>query len=144
MSLEYLRLALLKFGHPRQLVTCVHNLMADNVIRINMSGYFSEEAPKLRGLKQRDPISPILYNLAFKLFLLSILSAPDYHGYKLGYLSTKVLCYVDDAFAFVHDQQDLNKLVYLMELVCSESNANFNNDKVQAFLVSGQDTWDVW
>jgi hypothetical protein len=31
-----------------------------------------------------------------------------------------------------------------MSRYCAASNAKFNNDKVQAFSVSGRDTWDVW
>lgn len=48
--------------------------MGDNVIRINVNVHLSNEVAKLGGLKQGDPLSPILYILAFERFLLSIIN----------------------------------------------------------------------
>ncbi|CEP09128.1 hypothetical protein [Parasitella parasitica] len=78
--------------------------MGDNLIRININGHLSSAVAKLRGLKQGDPLSPILYNLAFEPFL-----------YRLSMIATSLA-----------------------------SNAKFNHSKVQAFSVSGRDTWESW
>jgi retron-type reverse transcriptase len=64
-----LKAVLIRFGFPSTMVDCLYNLMAKDIIKININGFFTEEVHKLRGLKQGDPISPILYNLAFEPFL---------------------------------------------------------------------------
>ena len=118
--------------------------MGDNRIRINLNGHVSSEVAKLRGLKQGDPLSPILYNLAFEPFLLSIINDRQFQGYHMGSERTKLLCYADDALVFVHDPADLARLQLHMTRYCGASNAKFNHDKVEAFSVSGRDTWETW
>ncbi|KAK4519269.1 uncharacterized protein ATC70_009501 [Mucor velutinosus] len=144
VNLDYLRHVLLKFGFPRPLVKCIYKLMGDNLIRINLNGHLSSEVAKLRGLKQGDPLSPILYNLAFEPFLLAIINDRQFQGYLMGTERTKLLCYADDALVFVHDSADLARLQIHMSRYCGASNAKFNYDKVEAFSVSGRDTWDIW
>ncbi|CEP12661.1 hypothetical protein [Parasitella parasitica] len=70
-----------------------------------------------------DPLSPILYNLAFELFLLSIIHDRHFSEYVMGQEQTKILCYADDALVFVHNASDLG---------------------LQAFSVSGRYTWESW
>jgi len=144
VNLDYLNRVLAKFGFPRPLIKCIKKLMGNNLIRINLNGHLSCEIAKLRGLKQGDPLSPILYNLAFEPFLLAIINDRQFQGYLMGAERTKVLCYADDALVFVHDPGDLSRLQIHMTRYCSASNAKFNYNKVDAFSVSGRDTWDIW
>ena len=119
--------------------------MADSLVKININGHLSTAFPKLRGLKQDDPLPPILYKLAFEPFLLAIINDRQFQRYTMGSQRTKVLRYVDDALVFVRNSQDLTRLERHMALYYRASNAKFNNDnKVQAFSVSGRDTWNKW
>ncbi|CEP08031.1 hypothetical protein [Parasitella parasitica] len=107
----------------------------------------------LRDFKQGDPISCKCYDLAFKPFLQSILQDQDFHGYQFtqhtttgepASLTTKILCYADDALVFTHDKQDLRLLKYYMDLFCRASNAQFNYSKVDAFSLFGRNTRGFW
>lgn len=155
VNLIYLRTILLRFGFPATIVDCIYKLMANNYIRININGHFTEDIQKLRGLKQGDPLSPILYNLAFEPFLRSILTDELFHGYTLidrssGFvnpnlaINTKILCYADDALVLVKDKEDLERLSNHMDTFCEASNAKFNFDKIEAFSLSGDNVWDYW
>lgn len=62
----------------------------------------------------------------------------------MGSERTKLLCYADDALVFVHDPHDFTRLQVHMNRYCSASNAKFNYEKVQAFSISGRDTWSSW
>ncbi|CEP17652.1 hypothetical protein [Parasitella parasitica] len=83
VNLDYMKRVLKKFGFPTKLINCINKLMGDNVIRINLNGHLSTEVAKLRGLKQGDPLSPILYNLTFEPFLLSIINDSQFKGYTM-------------------------------------------------------------
>lgn len=158
VNLSYLQCALTKYNFPSALVRCLINMMGQNLLRINVNGYFTDDVPKLRGLKQGDPLSSILYNLAIEPFLRSILNDPLYSGYQMQYASdhpnynvaepvvhvSKILCYADDAFVFVQDLPDLARLNYHLDVYCQATNAKINYNKVEAVSLSGQNTWPYW
>ncbi|CEP18787.1 hypothetical protein [Parasitella parasitica] len=79
----YLRAVLLRFGFPVALVDCISHLFFDTHLVVNVNGFLSPRVPQLRGLKQGDPISPILFNLAFEPLLRKILQDPHLSGYQL-------------------------------------------------------------
>lgn len=110
VNLNYLNKVLAKFGFPRQIIKCIKKLMSDNLIRINLNSHLSIEVAKLRGLKQGDPLSPILCNLAFEPFLLPIIHHRQFHCYLMGAERTKVICYVVDALVFAYGHADLTRL----------------------------------
>jgi hypothetical protein len=152
-----LKAVLIRFGFPSTMVDCLYNLMAKDIIKININGFFTEEVLKLRGLKQGDRISPILYNLAFEPFLRSILNDTLFKGYNLlpdsvvtnnvengmeQAINTKILCYADDALVLIHNIDDLSRLKTHMDVFCNASNSKFNFNKVKAFSLSGLNSWD--
>ncbi|CEP08993.1 hypothetical protein, partial, partial [Parasitella parasitica] len=49
VNLSYFRAVLNRFGFPESVVNCLHNLMANNRIQININGYFTDPVAKLRG-----------------------------------------------------------------------------------------------
>ena len=129
------------------------------MLRTNVNGYFTDDVSKLRGLTQGDPISSILYGLAIKSFLQSILNDPLYYsGYQMQYASdhpnynaaepvihvSKILCYADNAFVFVKDPPGLARLHYSLDVHCQATNAKINYKKAEAFSLSGQNTWIYW
>ncbi|PHZ15887.1 uncharacterized protein RHIMIDRAFT_264429 [Rhizopus microsporus ATCC 52813] len=85
-------------------------------MRLNVNGFLSPGFRLGRGLRQRDPISPLLFNLVLEHFIRSILSDGRIHGSdgpspSLRALSApvqgpstlpplKVLAYVDDLCVF--------------------------------------------
>lgn len=110
VNLHYLERVLLRFRIPRKLITCINRLMGDTLIRINLNSHLSLPVAKLRGLKQGDPLSSILYNLAFEPFLLAVIHDRAFQVYIIGSLQIKVLCYADNALVFLHDANDLAQL----------------------------------
>lgn len=146
VNLDYLRKVLEKFGFPDLIVSCIYNLLAYNKIKVNVNGHYTDSVRKQRGLKQGDPISPILYNLAFEPFLRGVLSDSRMHGYTMTLredlqvpddhnapLTTKLLCYADDVLIFVHNSADLRLLQSHKTRFCQASNTRFNYHKTEAF-----------
>ncbi|KAI9361390.1 hypothetical protein BD770DRAFT_310425, partial [Pilaira anomala] len=54
------------------------------------------------------------------------------------------LCYADDALVLLHDTDDLARLSIHMDLFCQASNAKFNFNKIEAFTLSGHNSWNYW
>jgi hypothetical protein len=62
INLDYLRKAMAKFGFLITIIDCVYNLLAYNTTKVNVNDYFTDPVRKKRGLKQGDPISPLVWH----------------------------------------------------------------------------------
>jgi hypothetical protein len=130
-------------------------LFKDNQIRINVNGFICATAvPKLRGLKQGDPISCILYNFALEPLLRSILDDDQFSGYSFKHSPTvssppvlppvKLLSYADDTLLFIKDAQDLSRMEFHLRNYSLASNAKINFHKIRAFSLSGRNVNHYW
>ncbi|KAG2192922.1 hypothetical protein INT47_002761, partial [Mucor saturninus] len=81
---DYLRKVLVRFGFPLTLVDCLGTLFFGIEISISINGWLGVPIPQSRGLRQSDPLSPPLFNLAFEPLLRSILSCSGLSGVSLG------------------------------------------------------------
>ncbi|KAG1572684.1 hypothetical protein G6F47_005257 [Rhizopus delemar] len=77
---SYLRSVLLKFGFPTVLVNSLIGLFFSN--RVNSNGHLTEEVTQSRGLRQGDPLSPLLFNLALEPFLRHVLQDTPLFGFS--------------------------------------------------------------
>ncbi|CAO3611948.1 unnamed protein product [Mucor hiemalis] len=84
---EYLRRVMLRFGFPSGLVSCLCSLFFGTRISLSINGWLGEPIPQLRGLRQGDPLSPLLFNLAFEPLLRSILASSSFSGVGLAPVS---------------------------------------------------------
>ncbi|KAG2228473.1 hypothetical protein INT48_003130, partial [Thamnidium elegans] len=152
---EYLRRVLGQFGFPTSTITCIMNLFFKTNLQININGHLSQPVLQLRGLRQGDPLSPVLFNLAFEPLLRRIIGDPDYTGFSLPVsLSTpptlshkvKLLAYTDDVACFLSSPADLAILHSHLETYSAASNARINFHKTEAFALSGQNKiyYDLW
>jgi endonuclease/exonuclease/phosphatase family metal-dependent hydrolase len=80
---EYLRLVLLRFGFPASLVSSLSSLFFGTQISVSINGWLGAPIPQQRGLRQGDPLSPLLFNLAFEPLLRSLLVS-SLAGVSLG------------------------------------------------------------
>ncbi|KAG2221275.1 hypothetical protein INT45_000188, partial [Circinella minor] len=65
----YLSRVLEKFGFPASTIKSIINLFFNTKISININGYLSNTITQHRGLRQGDPLSPILFTLAIEPLL---------------------------------------------------------------------------
>lgn len=85
----------LKF--PKKLVTLIQNLISKSSAQIIINGELTEAFLILRGVKQGDPLSPLLFTLVIELLARCELAAeleahlPKINGVRLG-----ILMFADD------------------------------------------------
>ena len=73
---DYLRAVLVQFGFPEQFVLAITSLFYGTSMQVNVNGHLTLPAPLGRGLRQGDPISPILFNLALERLIRAIIDSP--------------------------------------------------------------------
>lgn len=145
----YLGQVLQRFGFPTSFVDCVETLFFGNHVYVNINGFFTKTIKQERGLRQGDPLSPLLFNLALEPFLLSLLQDTSFQGFHFGPQSPavpspvspvniKCLAYADDVCAFLTTEEDFRRLQVHMQNYESVSNSKFNEDKTEAFSLNGK------
>lgn len=146
---EYLRQVMLKFGFSSSFVKCIYTLFFGNQVYININGFFTSCILQQRDLRQGDPLSPLLFNLALESFMLSLLQDSQLQGFQFqgssynegvltGAPAIKLLVYADDVCILLRDQNDLHRAQHHMHRYTLVSNAKFNIDKTEAFALNGK------
>jgi hypothetical protein len=140
----YMEQVLAHFGFPHGLIQSICGLFFGNSVRINVNGYYTEAVHQKRGLRQGDPLSPLLFNLALEPLLLSILQDPSYQGYVPMHADTtpsrqpvKLLAYADDICLFLGHHDDYTLAMTHFQNYSQVSNAKLNIDKTEAFSLGG-------
>jgi hypothetical protein len=144
----YLSKVLTSFGFPDRFIRCINSIFFGNKVAINVNGFFTAPVKQLRGLRQGDPLSPLLFNFALEPLLLSIIQDDRFTGYspphgQLANLTSspahiKCPAYADDVCVFLHSPADLTLLQHHLSAYASVSNAKFNEAKTEAIFLNGK------
>ncbi|KAG1180285.1 hypothetical protein G6F36_010434 [Rhizopus arrhizus] len=143
---SYLKKVLLKFGFPPTLVNSLIALFFGNRVCININGHFTNEVDQGRGLRQGDPLSPLLFNLVLEPFLRHILQDASIVGFSFSPLSQdlpppatlKVLAYTDDVCVFLSSRTDFLRPQHHLNAYGQVSNAKVNLSKTETIFLNGR------
>jgi hypothetical protein len=148
----YLEKTMLALGFPRRLVKSLIQLFFNNLVQININGNFTNSISQQRGLRQGDPLSPLLFNIALEPFLRSLQQDPYFIGYRFVNAATPPICpppspikclaYADDVCVFLDSPSDFVRLHLHIQAYTSVSNAHFNDHKTEAFALNGKEQAD--
>ncbi|KAG1447516.1 hypothetical protein G6F46_011395 [Rhizopus delemar] len=138
---EYLLEVLRMMKFPESIIHCIHQWFFNNSVPINVNGFFTDTVNQERGLRQGNPLSSLLFNIALEPLLLSIQQDQQYQGYlpSDGTDSQRIRCivYADDICAFVKDVADFDRLQFHLAQYNTVFNSKFNKDKTEAFSLDG-------
>ncbi|KAG0783693.1 hypothetical protein G6F21_010383 [Rhizopus arrhizus] len=149
---EYLRQSMSVLGIPSAVIDSLCTLFFSTSIRININGHLSDSFIQQRGLRQGDPISPLLFNIAFDPFIRSMNTSPDIAGFKFPPLAQetnssvptiKIMAYADDTLVLLDDPAEMPALQNIISMYSNASNALLNFGKTEAFSLSGS-TLPLW
>jgi hypothetical protein len=85
------------------------------------------------GLKQGDPLTPILFNLALQKVLQSIKLVPS--GIKIGKEQLNILVYADDFALIGKNEIKIRKLFVEMENIANKFGLRINQEKTKYITV---------
>lgn len=116
---------------------------------MNINGFSTYSISQQRGLRQGDPLSPLLFNLALEPLLLSILQDARIKGFQFHGINfdghsiersptIELLAYADDVCLLLKDPHDFTLVHDHMQKYTMVSNAKFNVDKTKAFSLNGK------
>lgn len=108
-------------------------LYTDIVGKIKNNGYFSEEFPVTRGVKQGCPVSALLFILAIEILGLRIRQNQELKGFNLGFPNNvvKTIQYADDCVFCVHDENELCTFLTIIEEFGKVSGLDLNLSKCE-------------
>lgn len=134
----YLEVVLDRFGLPQQVIRSIVGLFFSTNISLNINGHISNPIAQGRGLRQGDPLSPLLFNLAFEPLLCTIQYSPTIKGITIPKRQNPVKhgAYADDLLAMVSSVEEWEALDRALQLYGSASNARINLNKTVAFPMS--------
>ncbi|KAG1137591.1 hypothetical protein G6F37_011260 [Rhizopus arrhizus] len=118
---EHLSNVMIRLGFPSQLVDSIISLFFTTRIQVNLNGFLTHPLTQQRGLRQRDSLSPVLFNIAFDPFLRSLANDDEFPGFSFsspviqGQQTSppppvKLLAYADDVIVFLTNPLDFTRL----------------------------------
>ena len=124
---DFLELTLSKMNFDTKFTKLIHNLFAGQEAHIIEAGNISKSLRVERGVRQGDPLSPLLYILAFEPLIRNL--NEHLQGICLGNQFFKVSAYADDLTIGIGSCTDWNEVLALVNLYESASNAKINKMK---------------
>ena len=127
-----------EFKIPTKLInmckTCVHKIRSAVRIEGTLSSFFENKTD----LKQGDPLSPILFNLALQKVIQSTKMVPS--GIKIGKEQMNILAYADDIVLIVKNEIEIRKLFGEMENIARKFGLQINQEKTKYMIVERKNT----
>ena len=131
MSHRFLKKILLKLGFPRSIIDLIYSLWADSQGRVLINGRLSEPFQISRGVRQGDPISPILYVIAsIPLAHRLSLTLPGISKSSVKWLLS---LYADDTSVILSSPRQIHILRDEIDFFCSLSTMKINWTKSLVF-----------
>ena len=110
-------------------------------MQILVNGWLTEKVDLLRGVRQGDSLSPMLYVLCVEVLACKIRNSPQIEGFLLPGArgnSFKVGLYADDTTSFLKNIFSLNELFKVISLYEKGTGAKLNRSKSEAMWLGAR------
>ncbi|KAF5375493.1 hypothetical protein D9615_009178 [Tricholomella constricta] len=132
----YLWRTLKKFDIPDTFTNAVKTLYANAETKIMINGHLSSSWKINRGVRQGDPLSCMLFDLAIEPLAAS-LRASDLTGYQIPNNTEKLIAnlFADDTTVFLSEGDNMDVLQEILDDWCTAAKAKFNAGKTEVIPI---------
>ena len=130
---DYLWKTLDAFNVPQTFTKTVKSLYQNARTQVAINGVFSDPFPITRGVRQGDPLSCFLFDLAIEPLACMIRSDPNLHGINIPGINPNILVtmFADDTTLFLSENDRLDDAQRVLDQWCRVSGAKFNIEKTE-------------
>jgi len=138
---EYLWEVLKKFEFPECFINTIKHLYDNAVTTVMINGELSETFQILRGVRQGDALSCLLFDIAIEPLAESIRKSQEIKGIKIpgknAYLKIKL--FADDTTVFLSENDSMTALQSILAKWCRVAGAKFNIEKTKIIPLGNQE-----
>ena len=130
---HYLLETLKKFQLPDRFVQTVLSLYKNAETAVIINGVVSSSFNVIRGVRQGDPLSCLLFNLAIEPLACLLWNSQELQGYNIPGVAQKIIVslYADDTTIYLSKTDSYAELLKILTKWCSASGAKFNIEKTE-------------
>ncbi|OMH78689.1 Transposon TX1 uncharacterized [Zancudomyces culisetae] len=130
---DYMIKCLNAFGLGPKFIQYLKSIYTGATTRVNVNSVLTDKIQINNGLRQGDPLFPLLYNLVIEPLLLGL--KKDLTGIQLPGANFNTIAYADDIAIGIKDSDDINIVMKWLDIHCKASNARVNIEKSIAIKV---------
>ena len=130
---DYLWAVMERFGLPRIFVNTVKTLYTNASTMVAINGILSDPFKVSRGVRQGDPLSCALFDLAIEPMACRLRSDPNLQGYSIPGTEEKLIVslFADDTSIYLSQHDKMDDIQDILDNWCQASGAKFNIDKTE-------------
>jgi ribonuclease HI/exonuclease III len=130
---DYLWQAMDIFSVPKPWITTIQRLYAGAKSVVIANGVISESFDVTRGVRQGDPLSCLLFDIAIEPLACALRKDETLTGYKVpgGRRNVLVNLFADDTLVYLNASDKYSDLLRVLRKWCTASGAKFNEGKTE-------------
>lgn len=130
---DYLWITLREYGLPEHFIDTVKTLYKFARTQVMVNREMSDNFQVTRGVRQGDPLSGLLFNLAIEPLANTLRLSPHLHGFQLPGSTEKLIAtlFADDTTIYMSETDDFRHLQVELDRWCLASGARFNVTKTE-------------
>jgi ribonuclease HI len=136
----YLWRVLEAFSIPLPFIKIVKSLYQNAQTRVAINGILSRPFRVTRGVRQGDPLSCPLFDLAIEPLACMLRNDPEIHGLRIPGLMQKLIVklFTDNTNLYLSKRDRLDHIQSLLDIWCAASGAKFNIEKTEIIPIGTQ------
>lgn len=134
---KYLFNTLEAFKIPPTYINTIKNLYKSAYTHVTINGFLSSPFKVTRGVRQGDPLSCLLFDLAIEPLACSLRNSPKLRGYNIPGLEDRIIVnmYADDTTIYLSKEDRYSDLEDILKKWCLASGAKFNLEKTEVLPI---------
>ncbi|CAG9835898.1 unnamed protein product [Diabrotica balteata] len=118
---------------PLNVIKTIENIYQNNNMEVRIDDQLTDPIDMGNELRQRDSLSPTLFNLIMDEILNTINKE---RGYKMENKEIRILCYADDAALIASNEDDLQRLTHRFNTRAKDFNMVISTQKTKTIVIS--------